>query len=141
MYDVFANLLEKKGVKTSTVASATGISNMTLSDWKNGKSTPKVDKLQKIADYFEVTVDYLISGKTDVEKNEPSLSSKNELDISRKLDETLSQLTAQDGLMFDGEVIDEETRRFLRDSLENTIRTSKILAKQKFTPKKYRKDE
>jgi len=36
---------------------------MTLSQWKNGRSTPKVDKLQKIADYFGVTIDYLLNGK------------------------------------------------------------------------------
>lgn len=63
MYKIFVELLEKKGIKTSAVAAATGISNMTFSDWKNGKSTPKADKLQKIADYFGVTVDYLITGK------------------------------------------------------------------------------
>ena len=46
-YEIFAELLKKKGIKTSDVAAATGISNMTFSDWKKGKSTPKVDKLQK----------------------------------------------------------------------------------------------
>lgn len=42
---------------------------MTLSDWKNGKSTPKQDKLMKIADYFGVTVEYLMTGE---EKEIPS---------------------------------------------------------------------
>lgn len=64
MYEIFAKLLKEKGIKTSTVATSTGISNMTFSDWKSGKSTPKADKLQKIADYFGITVDYLI-GKND----------------------------------------------------------------------------
>ena len=36
---------------------------MTLSDWKNGKSTPKQDKLMKIADYFGVSLDYLMTGE------------------------------------------------------------------------------
>lgn len=62
MYSIFAKLLEQNGIKTSQVARETGISNMTFSDWKNGKSVPKADKLQKIADYFNVSVDYLISG-------------------------------------------------------------------------------
>lgn len=62
-YEIFAELLKKKGIKTSDVAAATGISNMTFSDWKKGKSTPKVDKLQKIADFFGVTLEYLTTGK------------------------------------------------------------------------------
>ena len=49
MYEIYQRLLDKKGVKNSDVARATGISNMTLSDWKRGKSVPKADKMQKIA--------------------------------------------------------------------------------------------
>ena len=36
---------------------------MTLSDWKRDKSVPKSDKMQKIADYFGVSLDYLMVGK------------------------------------------------------------------------------
>lgn len=42
------------------VAKETGIATSTLSDWKNGVSAPKADKLKIIADYFNVTVDELI---------------------------------------------------------------------------------
>ena len=45
MYEIYQRLLDKKGVKNSDVARATGISNMTLSDWKRGKSVPKSDKM------------------------------------------------------------------------------------------------
>lgn len=58
------------GVKSADVARATGISNMTFSDWKKGKSTPKMDKIQKIAKYFGVTTDYMMGKKSEV----PSLS-------------------------------------------------------------------
>ncbi len=40
--------------------------------------------------------------------------------------------------MFDGEVMDDNTRELLKASLENSMRIAKINAKQKFTPKKYR---
>lgn len=63
MYEIFQKLLNEKGVKTSDVARATGISNMTFSDWKRGKCVPKIDKLQKIADYFGVTVEYIMTGQ------------------------------------------------------------------------------
>ena len=63
MYDIYNKLLEDKGLKNADVARATGISNMTLSDWKKGKSIPKVDKLQKIADFLNVPLEYLMTGK------------------------------------------------------------------------------
>ncbi len=61
MYEIFADLLRKKGIKVVTVSKATGIHPSTFSDWKSGKSQPKQDKLIKIATYFNVTVDYLLN--------------------------------------------------------------------------------
>ncbi len=63
MYTIFCELLRENKVRAADVARATGIATSTLSDWKNGKSIPKADKLRRIADYFNVTVDYLL-GKT-----------------------------------------------------------------------------
>lgn len=63
MYEVFQKLLIIKGVTAYKVAKATGISTATLTQWKHGSSTPKADKMQKIADFFDVTVDYLMTGK------------------------------------------------------------------------------
>lgn len=62
MYEIYQILLDEKGLKNADVARATGISNMTLSDWKRGKSVPKADKMQKIAEYLNVSVDYLMTG-------------------------------------------------------------------------------
>ena len=64
-YDIYKKLLDIKNMKNSDVSRATGISNMTLSDWKNGKSTPKLDKLEIIAKLLGVTLDYL-KGDTDI---------------------------------------------------------------------------
>lgn len=63
MYEIYQRLLDEKGLKNSDISRATGISNMTLSDWKRGKTKPKTDKMQKIADFFGVSVDYLMTGK------------------------------------------------------------------------------
>lgn len=68
MYEIFAKLLEERGEKTINVARATGISNGTFSDWKNGRSKPNPTTLKKIADYFGVSVDYLITGETADER-------------------------------------------------------------------------
>lgn len=63
MYEIYQRILDQKGLKNADVARATGISNMTLSDWKRGKTVPKLDKMQKIAEYLNVSVDYLMTGK------------------------------------------------------------------------------
>ena len=63
MYKVFEELLQKFGIKASEVSKATGIGASTLSDWKRGRCTPKADKLQRIADYFGVSLEYLMNGE------------------------------------------------------------------------------
>lgn len=62
MYEIFKKLCEKNGVSSADVARATGVAKATLSEWKKGTYRPKADKLQKIADYFGVTLDYLMTG-------------------------------------------------------------------------------
>lgn len=63
MYEVYARLRDEKGVRDATIAKATGIGRSTFSDWKNGRSTPKDEKLQKIADYLGVSAYYIRTGK------------------------------------------------------------------------------
>ena len=76
MYEIFEKLLRERGVTAYKVAKETGIGTATLSNWKNGKYTPKQDKMQKIADFFGVTVDYLMTGK-DTAISEVSISNNN----------------------------------------------------------------
>lgn len=63
MYEIFSQLLQKFGVTAYKVSKATGISQSSLSDWKLGKVTPKTENMKKIADYFGVSVEYLMTGK------------------------------------------------------------------------------
>lgn len=65
MYSIFEQLLQNNGISTYKVSKETGISQSVLSAWKTGISTPKQDKLQKIADFFGVTVDYLTGREAD----------------------------------------------------------------------------
>lgn len=63
MYKTFELLLKLNGCRVADVARATGIGKSTFTDWKQGRTTPKAEKLQKIADYFGVSVDYLLTGQ------------------------------------------------------------------------------
>lgn len=60
MYAKYVTLREEKGVTDYRVAQDTGITKSTFTDWKNGRSEPKIDKLKKLADYFGVSIDYFL---------------------------------------------------------------------------------
>lgn len=60
MYDRYKKIRDEKGVTDYKVAESTGITKSTFSDWKTGRSCPKIDKLKKIADYFEVPLEYFL---------------------------------------------------------------------------------
>lgn len=60
MYEKFCMLLEKTNKTPYQVSKDTGIPQSVLSDWKRGRSKPKVDKLKILADYFGVSIEYFI---------------------------------------------------------------------------------
>lgn len=60
MYERYVELRDKKGVTDYRVSEDTGISRSTFTDWKNGRSQPKIDKLKILADYFGVSIEYFL---------------------------------------------------------------------------------
>lgn len=134
LYENISKLCRNHGITGGRLCTELGFSRSTLSDLKAGRiNSLSSQKLQKIADYFSVSVDTLLTGE------EPVLTPRDERDISRKLQQTLCQLeSGQEGLMFDGEPMDDETRELLYISLKNSLELSKRMAKQKYAPKKYR---
>ena len=63
MYEIYCKLRDLKGLKDSDVSKGADVSKSTFSDWKSGRSTPKKDKLIRIANFFGVSVDYLMTGE------------------------------------------------------------------------------
>ena len=59
-YSIFDALLKARGISVYQISKATGISASTFSDWKSGRSTPKADKMARIADFFGVSLDELL---------------------------------------------------------------------------------
>lgn len=60
MYKKFEELLINQQLSAYRVSKETGIPQSTLSEWKSGRSTPKTDKLKKLADYFGVSIEYFL---------------------------------------------------------------------------------
>jgi len=61
-YKIFDDLLKSNKTTVYRVSKSTGISAATFTDWKNGRSVPKMDKIKLIADYFGVSLEYMLSG-------------------------------------------------------------------------------
>lgn len=57
-------LIEEKGINKKQLADGIGTSKALVTIWTQGKSLPSVIYLSKIADFFDVTTDYLL-GRTD----------------------------------------------------------------------------
>lgn len=64
-YDRYCELCHRKGVSPSRAAIEMGISKGTVSVWKIKGTYPQAAQLQKIADYFGVTTDYLLGSSDD----------------------------------------------------------------------------
>lgn len=71
-YEKFDRLLKSKNATVYRVSKETGIPASTFSDWKTGRSTPKAEKLTKIARFFDVSLEYFLEGgEISPEKNIP----------------------------------------------------------------------
>ena len=62
--DIFIKILQERNVSSYKLTKDTGIHNGLISRWKTGEINPSYDMLIKLADYFDVSVDYLL-GRTD----------------------------------------------------------------------------
>lgn len=139
-YEKFNNLLRANNITAYKVHKGTGIASATLSDWKNGKSEPKQDKLQKIADFFGISVSYFYESESEPIKKAPILTEKNERDIAKNLDRIMNQLEQCGDLMFDGDPMSDEARESIKAAMKLGLEAAKAKNKARFTPKKYRKD-
>lgn len=141
MYEIFSELLQKYGLTPYKVSKEVGISQSTLSDWKRGKSTPKIDKLQKIADYFGVSVEYLTTGKDESEKKTPTITLKDEKDIAKDLENIMAKLSnKEDGpASFDGTDIPEADQELFAGQIELMLRRLKVINKELYNPNKNKK--
>lgn len=60
MYAKYVELRDARSLTDAKVSEATGISRSTFTDWKNGRSTPKIEKIIKLAEFFDISVDEFV---------------------------------------------------------------------------------
>ncbi|MFF2174934.1 helix-turn-helix domain-containing protein [Lysinibacillus sp. NPDC058147] len=144
--DRLTYLREKKGWTKTYVAKKLGIKTMsTYANWEYSLRQPDNEMLLKIAGLYEVSVDYLLTGEFDEnttgkETTTKEITSKDERDIAKRMDELRDDLSSATGLLFNGEPMSEEAKESLLEAMEFGIRLAKKNNK-KFIPKKYRDKE
>ena len=63
MYDIFEQLLQNFGISAYKFCKDTGISQSTISTWKKKRNLISGDLAKQIADYFNVSLEYLRTGE------------------------------------------------------------------------------
>ncbi len=117
--DKLKELREKNGIKQKDLAAALFMRQSSISDYENNRSSPNPETIKKIANYFNVSADYLL----DIDKKEDTT-------LDSTIKDTLEELKKEDTLLFmkDGN-IDEETARLIKIALKNAIKTVEDMKK------------
>jgi len=67
VFETISSLARERGLSIGALAAIVGISSGNMYDWRSGRSRPSVEALGKLADFFGVSVDYLL-GRTSKRK-------------------------------------------------------------------------
>ncbi|MGP7817730.1 helix-turn-helix domain-containing protein [Niallia sp. 01092] len=133
---------KKAKLTQQQLAEKANMSRSYLADLERNRYNPSLDTLKAIAVALNINVSDIVEDKNKIEDFNPELTEKDEKDIQKELQKMIDGLEGKNGYAhFNGETIedmDEEDRELLLSSLENSLRIAKRIAKQKFTPNKYR---
>ncbi|ASA20234.1 helix-turn-helix domain-containing protein [Paenibacillus donghaensis] len=145
----FAKLREESGFRSQReLAVKSGVSHSTINRIESGTHKVTPENLIALAPFLKNAdsddlmraMGYL-EGQENISNSDSKyyeISDKDKKDIGKDLDRILADLESNEALAFNGEPMDEETKRLFAISLENSLRLAREVSKQKFTPKKYR---
>lgn len=141
MYEIFEQLLQKYGVTTYQVSKATGISQSTFSNWKSRRNLLSADKATLIANYFGVSLDYLMTGKEEQKEKAVELTTRDERDIKKDLDSLREKLINKEfgPASYDGQDIPDEDIDLFLGQVDLMLRRVKAKNKEKYNPHKNKK--
>nr|PZN02741.1 MAG: XRE family transcriptional regulator [Bacillota bacterium] len=125
------SLREERKITQQELARYLGVSQKTISNYENGERSPDPDTLRKIADYFDVTVDYLLG-----RSNHRQLTRKDERDIEKIIEETRQRIENTEGLMLDGEILCQEDVDAIISAMRVGLEMAKLRNKEKYGRKK-----
>lgn len=141
---------KERGMTMKALGEKVGVSESAISQYETGKREADFETLLKLSEILECSVDYLLRG--DAENNFSSLEStrplpsanglteKDKRDIAKDLEQMMSSLENGSGLMFDGDPLSDEAKASIMSAMQLGLEAAKAKNKERFTPKKYRKE-
>jgi len=132
MYERYEALRAKKNLTNYAVSKATGVSQSVLSNWKTGKHEPVVETLQALADFFCVSLDFLL-GRASLPDRTTEAESPAELSLEDQIEQVLSGLSdSKSGtLMLDGKPASPEAVESLKSAILFGIEYARKVNSQK----------
>lgn len=134
--ELVKKICKERKIPISRLEKDCGFSNGYIRKLQEGKFPS--DRLLIISEYLDLPIDYLMTGKES--SSEPKLNPRDERDIEKILANTKEQLLNQDGLMFDGDPASPEAIESILSAMQIGMELAKKKNKEKYTPKKYKKD-
>ena len=126
---------EKLGLTQQQVADALGLNRRMITRYENGISFPRTkEAYRKIAEFFEVDINYLLT------EEEEFVVQASEQYGSRGMQEAQELIHSMSGL-FAGGSLSEQDKDAVMKALQDIYWESKARNVQKYTPKKYQKQD
>lgn len=97
-------LREKKGISQKFVATKIGVNNSTLSGYESGYREPDGETLLRLADFYEVTTDYLLGRSNNSQLSGNTETLINDIDLGLSIDEIMEKYN----LKFEGDPLIKE---------------------------------
>ena len=116
MFERIEQLMRENNVSAYKLSKETGIAQSTLSSWKNQNKIPRVDLLQKIADFFGVEIGYL-TGNLDKTKE----TSKTQ----RKIDASTVNLKNVKVMFYGDYELTEQEKKMVENVIKGVISSRK----------------
>ena len=115
-----------------------GLSESAIGMYERNERKPDYETLEKMANYLDTTVGYLITGQEEKSEDQHAISKeKDEIDIAKRLEQFKRDIENSDGLAFSGEPMSDEAKESLIESMKFIYEQTQRINK-KYTPKKYR---
>ena len=122
-------LRKEKDVMQKDVANFLDISSSAYGFYEQGKRTPTSDIVVKLAEYFDVSTDYLL-GKTD--NRNVGIKNSNDIHKEKDFEEEIEKIiNSNERMSFCGKPLEEYDMKFLRDSLRATLEYAKAIKNKK----------
>ena len=123
-------LCVQKGLTLTGLERELNIGRGIIKRWAS--SSPNIDNIQKVADYFHVSVDYLLGR----EQKQVELNNRDKRDIAKKLEIIMDDLTGPEGVLAYGGDVSEEDKELYKIAIQNALEVVKLKNKEKYNPHK-----